>query len=161
MENNTQNAEDRNDGTEGSSILRGCPFCGRRPHIEHLTMESDSSDSGKEHITRVSCENCVGVVSIRSFPINSNEYSYAKELAKTGAYMRWNKREESASDQIVVGVQKQFITSLTKIIEYLEEDERRHYDELLGSDRQNHIYTHIVNVKRYLNHPSMIERVKT
>ena len=52
-----------------------------------------------------------------------------------------------------------FINSLTKIIEYLEEDERKHYDGMLGGDREGHIYTHIVNVKRCLNHPSMMEQI--
>ena len=50
--------------------------------------------------------------------------------------------------------QKQFMKSLTKIIEYLEEDERKDYDARLGEDRKNHIHTHIVCVKKYLKHPS-------
>mgnify|MGYP001598241913 CR=1 FL=1 len=46
--------------------------------------------------------------------------------------------------------QKQFMDSLTQIIKYLEEDEKNHFDASATDDRTGHIYTHICNVKRWL-----------
>jgi len=46
--------------------------------------------------------------------------------------------------------QKQFIESLTKIIEYLKEDERKDYNTEESYGRAEHIYTHVVNVRQYI-----------
>jgi len=48
--------------------------------------------------------------------------------------------------------QKQFIDSLTIILDYLEEDERKHYDAAESDERAGHIYPHITNVRRYIEY---------
>lgn len=45
----------------------------------------------------------------------------------------------------------QLIEPLTKIINYLHDDERKHYDETLGRGMAEHIYTDIACVKRWLD----------
>lgn len=42
----------------------------------------------------------------------------------------------------------ELIKSLKEVLDYIREDERKHYDECNASERKNHVYPHIQNADK-------------